>query len=998
MKKTLAVICCLWLLSVGYANSYFSLTDFSKETEPPTVCYDAVAMDTELIGVYAPITTSATTVTLNITVKNLVNVVSISHMLVWNPAILRVNRSNLGSSLTNLNGSISPVISLAQFSATTDSTLSFNWVQFNNSFPQSLPDDAIIYSIIFDIVGPIGSGTLVREFPESERPLALSRPRNMIAVPNGSSTNSIPYTPVNTLITTTNGNTNTPPTVSFSSPFDGQSFTTGNTITVTANANDVDGTVTGVELFYDGTSQNVDNFAPYQWSISNLTAGSHTLQVIATDDDNATAQQTITINVFTPNIPPSVSITSPNNGQSFTQGTPIVVSATASDSDGTIAQTELFFNNISQGIRTNAPYQWTINGASVGSQNIRVEARDNSNATSQTAINISVVAAANVPPTISLISPTNGQIFTEGTSINVTASANDSDGSIVSVEFFYNGNLQSTDNTAPYAWTTPNLTAGTQTLQVVATDNNGATAQQTISITVNANNNGNNDPDYPDPVSDCNVDRLFTFGQSVVPTGTYQVSQDISTSGTVALNGSNQIVFQAGNSITLTPGFSVKPNNGGFFIARIEQCTLINDAPTVAFIQPLANDVLDIGTDLVVRATATDVGGSVASVQLFYDGILQGTDNVAPYQWVVPNLTVGTHTLQVIATDDGGATAQQTITITVADLNDAPIVQFVQPTNGQSFAAGSNLMINATAFDNDGLVNSVAFFYDGILQGTDNLAPYQWMLFNLMPGTHILRLVATDNEGATGEQVITITVTNTPPVLSFVMPQANESFMLGEDVTVQASASDDSEVVSVTLYLNNVIQGINNLAPYQWLLSNPPAGTHILRLVAVDDSGAQTEITRTIQVVANTNPPIVSFISPVNGNVFNAGIDLNVQIAASDSDGSIVSVRLYYDGILQGTDFAAPYQWTISSLSPGLHTLKALATDNGGATSERTISISVNQPNLSIMNTENSGIEGMFALTSNFSENGGRGYCFFCADYSRSYYFYTYGWCAIYRG
>jgi beta-glucanase (GH16 family) len=89
----------------------------------------------------------------------------------------------------------------------------------------------------------------------------------------------------------------------------------------------------------------------------------------------------------------------------------------------------------------------------------------------------------NTPPSVSITNPANGSSYEEGTSISVTASASDSDGSIASVEFFANGNSIGVDNTSPYAvtWT---VLAGTTTLTAVATDDKGAaTTSSPVSVT-----------------------------------------------------------------------------------------------------------------------------------------------------------------------------------------------------------------------------------------------------------------------------------------------------------------------------------------------------------------------------------------------------------------------------------------------------------------------------------------------------------------------------------
>ena len=55
------------------------------------------------------------------------------------------------------------------------------------------------------------------------------------------------------------------------------------------------------------------------------------------------------------NQPPSVSLTSPANGGSYTTGANIAVSANASDSDGSVAQVDFFRGTVSLGVDTSSP-------------------------------------------------------------------------------------------------------------------------------------------------------------------------------------------------------------------------------------------------------------------------------------------------------------------------------------------------------------------------------------------------------------------------------------------------------------------------------------------------------------------------------------------------------------------------------------------------------------------------------------------------------------------
>ncbi|MCU0430166.1 MAG: Ig-like domain-containing protein [Cytophagaceae bacterium] len=95
------------------------------------------------------------------------------------------------------------------------------------------------------------------------------------------------------------------PTVSFAQPLN--AATTGKNIVVQVNASDADGTISNVKLFLDGNLIRQENTAPYVWNstnggsldpvLANLSAGSHQLKALATDNAGKTSEATITIQV-----------------------------------------------------------------------------------------------------------------------------------------------------------------------------------------------------------------------------------------------------------------------------------------------------------------------------------------------------------------------------------------------------------------------------------------------------------------------------------------------------------------------------------------------------------------------------------------------------------------------------------------------------------------------------------------------------------------------------
>jgi photosystem II stability/assembly factor-like uncharacterized protein len=105
----------------------------------------------------------------------------------------------------------------------------------------------------------------------------------------------------------------------------------------------------------------------------------------------------------------------------------------------------------------------------------------------------SITLGASQLPTVSLISPTPGATFNAGGQITLSASADDSDGTITKVEFFARSNLFAdtvligTATTAPYSVVWSNLPNGSYVLVARATDSGGDTA---LSNTVNINVSG----------------------------------------------------------------------------------------------------------------------------------------------------------------------------------------------------------------------------------------------------------------------------------------------------------------------------------------------------------------------------------------------------------------------------------------------------------------------------------------------------------------------------
>ena len=201
------------------------------------------------------------------------------------------------------------------------------------------------------------------------------------------------------------------PTISITAPTNNAVYTAPASVTITANANDADGSIAKVE-FYNGTTLlNLDNAAPYTYNWTNIGAGTYTITAKAYDNINAVTTSTaITIQVnMPPNKIPTVSITTPTNNAVFTAPASVRITANANDVDGSIANVEFYNGTILLNSDNAAPYTYNWTNVAMGTYVITAKVYDNVNASTISAtIQIEVEAA--VPTSIGGASNTLGII------------------------------------------------------------------------------------------------------------------------------------------------------------------------------------------------------------------------------------------------------------------------------------------------------------------------------------------------------------------------------------------------------------------------------------------------------------------------------------------------------------------------------------------------------------------------------------------------------------
>jgi methionine-rich copper-binding protein CopC len=257
--------------------------------------------------------------------------------------------------------------------------------------------------------------------------------------------------------------------------------------------------------------------------------------------------------------------------------------------------------------------------------------------------------------------------------------------------------------------------------------------------------------------------------------------------------------------------------------------------------------------------------------------------------------------------------------------------------NLDAIAAEVDGTVTLTAQASDDVrVVAVEFFVDGVSLGADVSAPYAvaWDTTAAANGPHALSAEATDAAGNVGHAApVAVDVFNdvTPPTVSIDSPLAGA--VVTAVATLSASADDDVAVTAVDFLVDAVAIGTDaNGAPFtlDWDSTTVADGAHALTARAHDAAGHATlSVAVAITVVNDVTPPTASITAPADGATVSGSVA--VTVSASD-DVRVSRVDLLVDGVVTGSDAAAPFQilWDSVTSGDGAHTLTARAVDAAG--------------------------------------------------------------------
>ncbi len=462
----------------------------------------------------------------------------------------------------------------------------------------------------------------------------------------------------------------------------------------------------------------------------------------------------------------------------------ITFTDTSSDTDGTLVNWSWDFGDGNSSYQRNPTHQYLDDDT----YSVTLTVRDDGGATDATTTDIPV---DNVPPNAVAGGPYNAEA---GTPITLDGStSDDSDGTIVLYEWdldndgFYD---DATGATTIKTWSS----AGTYTIGLKVTDDDGATDTDTTTVDVTSNAPPTASFSYS-PLNPTDLDTIQFTDSSTDTDGTLENwSWDFGDGNTsYQQNPSHQYADDDTYTVTLTV-----EDDEGATDTTTKTVPVSNVAPTADAGGPYTAGIGE--TITLDGSSSSDPDGTIVLFEwdLDDDGAYDdATGTTTTNSWS----SAGTHTIGLKITDDDGATDTDTATVTVGTQNHPPQTPTITgPTQGKY---GTEYTFNFTATDPDS--NDISFTIDW---GDDDT-----------------------------EQTITVSSGQTLQISHTWEKENRESETIDTAYLLKAKAVDDHDAesdwgtleVSMPLTPTNPLQTfLNNLI--NWLTSNIPAFSWLIGL------------------------------------------------------------------------------------------------------------------------------------------------------------------------
>lgn len=441
----------------------------------------------------------------------------------------------------------------------------------------------------------------------------------------------------------------------------------------------------------------------------------------------------------------------------------------------------------------------------------------------------------------------------------------------------------------------------------------------------------------------------YSLSTPIVFTGSAQDIEDGDLSSSIQWNSSIDGLIGTGTSFikddltagthTITAKVSDKQGLTGTLIMTIEVDPL-NSSPTLSIGSPANNTSSQSGVAISFQADASDQEDGDLSASIHWNSSIDGPIGSGS-TFEKSDLTVGSHKITASVTDNGGLQAESTIDLTVTAVSAGPVVTITSPSEGAIYLKGQKVVFSGTALDSKDGDRTSSLRWTSSINGSIGSKGI-FAKSTLSVGTHVITATATDSEGFMGSASVTIKVIeNTAPVVTITKPTDGAVYLKGQNIVFSGTALDaeDGDRTASLRWTSSIDGSIGSKGIFS--KSTLSVGTHIITATATDLRGLQGSASVTIVVTENTGP-VVTITGPSDGSSFGIGYNIVFTGTALDAQDGDRTSSLRWTSSIDGS-IGSKGIFSKSTLSAGVHTITATATDSAGETGSASITIIVSQ-------------------------------------------------------